>query len=161
LRIAQNTQIRHVPKLWAFARHHSDAKNVALASKFGEEAFQVLGWMQTQPVLADLVAQNRETVMAMVYRFNARYLLDGGLAWTSLQSYWRSFTSNPKIALKEWHRILFAGLSLLGLGKLGRVYYQLKKSRPPESIRKLGIENIHQLYPKEGRFDRPDLVVVD
>jgi glycosyltransferase involved in cell wall biosynthesis len=156
LRIAQNTQIRHVPKLWAFARHHSDAKNVALAPKFGEEAFQVLSWMQTQPVLAELVAQNRDTVIAMVYRFNARYLLDGDLAWPALQSYWRSFISNPKIALQEWHRMLYAGLSLLGLGKLGRVYYQLKKNRSPESIRKLGIENIHQLYPKEGQLDLPD-----
>ena len=148
LRIAQRTAIRHVPQVWAFARHHAQAKNVAQAPRFGEEAFRVLAWMQTQPRLADLVARDRRTVMAMAHRFNARYLLDGGFAWPALRAYTRSFTANPRIALQEWHRILFAGLSLVGLGRLGQVYYRAKRNRLPGSLRKLGIENIHQLYPE-------------
>lgn len=148
LRIAQNAPIRHVPQVWAYARHHSQAKNVAQAPKFGQEALQILDWMHTQPVLAQLVTQNQRSVMAMVHRFNARYLLDGGLAWLALQAYSRSFFSSPRIALQEWHRILFAGLSLVGLGKLNQLYYRAKKSRLPSSLRGTGIENIHQLYPE-------------
>jgi glycosyltransferase involved in cell wall biosynthesis len=153
LRIAQHTRIQHVPRVWAFARHHAEAKNVAQAPKFGEEAFRVLAWMETQPVLAKLIAANRNTIMAMAHRFNARYLLDGGLAWPALKAYLRSFAARPKIALQEWHRILFAGFSLLGLGRFGRLYYQVKRSRLPESLRKLGIENIHQLYPGGDSLD--------
>jgi len=153
LRIAQHSPIRHVPQMWAFARHHAQAKNVAQAPRFGEEAFQVLAWMQTQPVLAEMVARDRRTVMAMVHRFNGRYLLDGGLAWPALKAYTRSLAASPRIALQEWHRIFFAGLSLVVLGRLGRIYYRAKKIRLPGSLRKLGIENIHQLYPENPTRD--------
>ena len=146
LRIAQLSEIQHIPKLWAFARHHADAKNVAQAPKFGIEAYRVLEWMQTQPDLNEIISKNRSTVMAMVHRFNARYLLDGGSAWPSLKSYWRSFSSNPRIALQEWHRILFAGLSILGLGWLGKIYYSRQEKILPTTVRELGIENVHQLY---------------
>ena len=146
LRIAQHTRIQHIPQVLAFARHHSDAKNVALADKFGEEGYKVLSWMDTQPDLAALIAQNRRTVMAMAHRFNGRYLLDGGRGWPALKSYFRSFVSRPVIALQEWHRILFAVLSLIGLSKLGNVFYKLKKNRLPAATQGLGIENINELY---------------
>ncbi len=149
LRIAQHTPIQHVPQVWAFARHHPMAKNVAQAPRFGEEAFRVLAWMKTQPLLADLIDRDRKKVMAMAHRFNARYLLDGGLAGPALKAYLRSFAASPRIALQEWHRILFAGLSMIGLGQVGRVYYQMKQSRIPGSLRKLGIENVHQLYSED------------
>jgi glycosyltransferase involved in cell wall biosynthesis len=146
LRIAQLTKIKHIPKLWAFARHHAGAKNVAQAPKFGEEAFRVFEWMQTQPDLAEIITRNRSTTMAMLYRFDGRYQLDGGRVWPALKSYLRAFLFSPGIALQEWHRILYAKLSLIGLGKLGQVYYQSKKKRLPASIQELSIDNINHLY---------------
>jgi len=150
LRIARITSIRHTPQVWAFARHHADAKNMAQAPKFGEEAYRVLAWMETQPDLAEIIAQNQREVMAMVHRFNGRYVLDGGRAWDALKSYIRSFMANPKIALQEWHRILFAGLCIIGLGKFGDVYYQAQRKKTPVSMRAMGIENINQLYAENS-----------
>jgi len=146
LRIAQRTKIHHVPRLWAFARHHAEAKNVSQAPKFGEEAFKILEWMTTQPDLAAIVAANHRTVMARIYRFKGRYLLDGDLAWAALGAYTHSFYFHPQIALQEWHRIAFAKLRLLGFGRLRQVYYQIKKKQVPILVRSLGIENIHTLY---------------
>jgi glycosyltransferase involved in cell wall biosynthesis len=146
LRIARLTKIKHIPKLLAFARHHADAKNVSQAPKFGEEAFCVLEWMKTQIDLAEIIDRNNSTVMAMLYRFRGRYQLDGGQAWPALKSYTKSFRFRPGIALQEWHRILFAKLSILGLGNLGRLYNQFQREKIPASIRELGIENIHLLY---------------
>jgi len=146
LRIARLTKIKHIPKLWAFARHHTEAKNVAQASKFGEEAFRIFEWMQTQPDLVEIIDSNHSTVMAMLYRFDGRYQLDGGRAWSALLSYMRAFLFQPGIALQEWHRILFAKLSLLGLGKLGKIYYQYQSKKKPLSVQSLGIKNVNDLF---------------
>jgi hypothetical protein len=146
LRIARSAKIRHIPEVWAFARHHADAKNVAQASKFGEEAYRLLEWMGAQPDFAEIIAANQHTVVAMVHRFNGRYLLDGGLAWAALKSYSRSLAEDPKVALGEWHRVMFSVLSILGLGKLGNLYYQARKKSLPASVQTMGIQNVHHLY---------------
>lgn len=146
LRVAQRTLIQHVPRIWAFARHHPAAKNVAQAPRFGQEAFRIFEWMDTQPDLSEIIAQNRRTVLAMLHRFNGRYLLDGGEGFAALKAYGLSLSEQPRIALQEWHRILFAVLSTLGLGKLGTVYYQARKRQIPSSIRAMRIENIHDVY---------------
>lgn len=146
LRIARVVKIGHVPEVWAFARHHSDAKNVAQAPRFGEEAYRLLDWMGTQPDIAKIIASNQRTVFAMAHRFNGRYLLDGGQGAAALKSYLRSLAADPKVALGEWHRILFALLSILGLGKIGSLYYQARKKHLPDLVQAMGIQNIHRLY---------------
>ncbi len=146
LRIAQRARICYVPRVWAFARHHAAAKNVSQAPKFGQEAFKILEWMGTQPDLADIVEQNQRTVMAMLHRFNGRYLLDGGQGLAALKAYARSSLAQPKIALQEWHRIVFAIISIMGLGKSGKLYYQARKKQLPSSMQGMGIKNIHTLF---------------
>ena len=148
LRIAQQAKIRHVPKVWAFARHHAAAKNVARAGEYGEEAYRILAWIDTQTELIPIVEHNRQRVQAGAHRFNARYLLDGGQAWPALKAYALSLIAHPPTALREWHRILFAELSILGLGWLGKIYYAVRQKRLPVSMRGLGIENVNMLYEK-------------
>jgi hypothetical protein len=122
------------------------AKNVSQAPIFGQEAFKIMRWMDTQQDLEDIVSKNHRVAMAGVHKFNGRYLLDGGFSWAALMAYTRSFFIHPLIALQEWHRIIFAILSILGLGRLRELYYQLKKKRIPVSISEIGIENIHNIY---------------
>ena len=146
IRMARIANIRHIPKVWAFARHHAEAKNVAQASGFGREAYRILDWAQSQPELTDLIKNDLKPIWSAAHRFNARYLLDGGRAWEAIKAYGRSFVFHPATALKEWHRVLFAILSVLGLGSLGNLYYQVKRFQLPSAVRDLGIDNIDQLY---------------
>lgn len=143
LRIASRFEMIGVPAVWAFARHHPAAKNVAQAEKFGQEAFRILAWMQTDPLLAPIYARHPRRIRAAALRFSARYLLDGGKAGPAFTTYLKAFATHPATALPEWHRLLFAGLSVLGLGKLGVWYYQAKKRRLPASMQ--GVENIQEL----------------
>jgi hypothetical protein len=129
LRIAAVGGMLHVPQIWAHARQHPAAKNVALAEKFGAEAFRLVDWMQSDPGLAPIVARQPRQIRAAALRFSARYLLDAGKARPALISYLQSLISHPPTALVEWHRILFAGLSVIGLGGLGNLYYRLKHGR--------------------------------
>jgi len=149
LRIAQLKKIRYIPKIMAFSRHHPMAKNVCLAPKFGEEAFRILDWMYTQPNLEPLVSRNRRRILAAAHRFNARYLLDGDHLKPSLKSYLQALFTHPGTALREWHRIIFAILSLVGGRKLRDVYYKLRQKRLPLSMRIQGIDNVQSLYSSQ------------
>lgn len=129
VRLASLAPVRHVPQVWAAARHHPGAKNVAQAGKFGQETLRLAAWMETDPRLGPLVRSRRRAVLAGAYRLNARYLLDGGQPGPALKSYARALRYNPRFALRHWHRMLYAALSLVGLSRLGEWYYRLTPYR--------------------------------
>lgn len=129
LRVARQGPILHVAEEWAAARFHAGAKNVAQASRFGEEALRIADWLANDPAYAELYARNRAKVWAGAHRMNARYLLDGGQAGAALLAYLRGLFTHPGTVLPEWHRMVFALLSLIGLNRLGEVYYRLKRCR--------------------------------
>ena len=131
IRIASQKPIKHIPDLWAAARHHEAAKNVSQAADFGRETLEVLGWMQSQAELAPIVEQNKRNVLAGAYRLNARYLLDGRQYGNSLKSYAKAFRYQPKYALSHWHRILYAILGFIGGRNLDGLYSRFQDSRRP------------------------------
>ncbi len=121
LRLAQAAGFIYVPEVWAAARHHSAAKNVAQASGFGDEALRILNWAKAQPELFAVIEKNQHMVQAGVQRLVARYLLDASEPWESLKAYARAFLAGPSYTLQHAGRILFAALSLLGFGWLRRL----------------------------------------
>ncbi len=129
IRMASIAPMVYVPERWAAGRFHESAKNVAQAAKFGEEAFRILAWAESDRRVSGALARVRRQSRAAAYRINARYLLDAGQAPQSLQSYLQSLLIHPKTALVEWKRILFAFLSLLGLGVLHKHYNRWRKAR--------------------------------
>lgn len=132
LRMMRLAPIKYLPVVWAAARHHPSAKNVAQAAKFGEEAFRILDWAAQEPVLQDIVRKHSRTVRAGAHRLDARYLLDGGEPGMALKAYGRVLTLRPGFAFEHWHRMLFAMLSLMGLGWLRprQLYRKISNNRP-------------------------------
>lgn len=118
IRMARLAPIRHIPYTWAAARHHPGAKNVAQAGSFGQEAFRILDWMESQPDLAPLVSAHRRRIEAGAYRLSARYLLDGGLPGPALKDYLHALFLSPAFALQHWRRMAYALATLLGAQKL-------------------------------------------
>ena len=131
LRIARLSPIQHVPSMWAAARQHPGAKNVAQAAGFGAEVFRILDWMRLQPDLAPIVRKHRRRIEAGAHRLNGRYLLDGGYPGPALQAYARALWLSPGFALQHWHRMVYAALSLVGGKGLASWYYRLRRSRRP------------------------------
>jgi glycosyltransferase involved in cell wall biosynthesis len=146
LRMARLAPMVYVPRFWAFARYHPAAKNIARAAEFGEEAFRILKWAAGVPDLAAAVEQHESRVLAGAHRYRGRYLLDAGKAAEALGDYLRALHKHPGTAMREWHRIIFATLSSLGLGFLGKWYYAWARRGLPASVRGLGWENVHELY---------------
>jgi glycosyltransferase involved in cell wall biosynthesis len=131
LKMAQIAPIRYLPGVVAAARFHPQAKNVGAGARYGVDAYRIVDWMKTQPILQEEFNHMQKRVWAGAHRISARYLLDGGDARAALRAYFKSLMASPHIALQEWHRMLFAALSVLGLGRLKDVYYtsRLKRRR--------------------------------
>ena len=133
LRLACLTGTLYVHETWAAARFHEAAKNTTRALEFSQEIYRILDWMHTRADLAYLLARNEKRILAGAHCLSAFYLLDGSQPAAALRDYGRAFLTYPPTVLKEWKRILFAFLSLLGLNRLGSLYRRLRKARKPVS----------------------------
>jgi glycosyltransferase involved in cell wall biosynthesis len=129
IRMASRAPMVCVPERWAAGRFHESAKNIAQAEKFGEEAFRILDWAKSDPLVSPVLDGIKRQSRAGALRINGRYLLDAGKAWPAFTSYLRSLVTHPPTALIEWKRILFACLSLFGFGFLQKRYNKRRKSR--------------------------------
>jgi len=118
IQLAQQGRILHVPQVWSAARYHPEAKNRLRAAEFGSEAFHVLAWAKNQPGLAETVSGVERRAHASAYRYNARYLLDGGQSASALRSWFRTLFLHPPTALARLNLFVSAVLNLIGLGKL-------------------------------------------
>ena len=99
----------YMDQVWAAARFHAGAKNVAQAPAFGREAYQLVDWMQNQPALAAVFRRSRRKIWAGAYRMNGRYLLDGNQPGPALWAYLRGLWQSPGVVLPEAHRMAYGG----------------------------------------------------
>ncbi len=129
IRIAANRRVRHVSCLWAAARQHEQAKNVASATSFSEEIQQIYDWALTQPKLAPCIHADRRKVLGGMYRLRARYTLDGGEPRLALRYYAKALWYDPFYAMKHWHRISYAVLYLVGGEKVKGTIEKLNKRK--------------------------------
>lgn len=126
LRLALLGSINFSGQTWAAARFHAAAKNVAQAASFGKEAFRIVDWMKNNPEFSAPFTENRKKIYAGAYRMDGRYLLEGGLYKQALKSYWHGLRFHLPTVIPEWHRMVYASLSLIGLHKLRDVYLRLR-----------------------------------
>ncbi len=138
----------YVPRVLAFARYHPQAKNLAQAAGFGDEALRLARWLSTDPAYAAVFRPRRRAVWAGAHRFAARYWLDGGHPWRALSHYLRAWAWHPPTAAREAHRLLFAVLAGLGLARLGRWYVRRRRAVVPSVAAQHGWYNVHRLYPE-------------
>jgi glycosyltransferase involved in cell wall biosynthesis len=130
LRIASRQKISHLDDCLAAARFHAQAKNVAQAEKFSQEAFRLLEWMRTSNEMADAFQSNKKKIIAGAHSFSGRYLLDAGLHKKAVRDYFQCLKHNPATALKSIHRFLYALFSLiLPLKGIKRLFLAFKKNR--------------------------------
>jgi glycosyltransferase involved in cell wall biosynthesis len=131
IRLARTTNLVHQPRIWAVSRYHAEAKNVTMASQSGKEVYRILDWAETQSDLSAILEENHHQIWAGAYQIIARYLLDGEMPQKAFLTYLKATRTWLPSIKGYWHRFLFSGLSILGMGFLGKWYYSLKKQRRP------------------------------
>ena len=127
LRMARLAPTVYLPETLAAARYHPEAKNLARTAEFGREAFRLVEWMKSNPDFSGMYVQNQARILGGANRFDAFYLMDGSQYTDSLAAYWRAFKFTPAVVLKEWHRVVYVILALLGLKNLRSVYMRLRQ----------------------------------
>jgi glycosyltransferase involved in cell wall biosynthesis len=128
LRIARVAPIRYVPQIWAAARFHAASKNVAQATGFAREAYEVVRWMKNDTDMQSIYEMQSRKIWAGAHLINARYLSENGDYGASMLAYWRCMLASPRDVWRDWKRFSYTLLSLIGLGRLGRVYFHLRQS---------------------------------
>jgi glycosyltransferase involved in cell wall biosynthesis len=133
LRMARLASVVYIPETLAAARYHAAAKNLANTPDFGREAFRLVNWMTSSPEFSAIFEQNRARILGGAHRLDAFYLLDGGQYRAALAAYGRAFRLDPPVVLKEWHRVVYAILALLGLTRLRPIYMRLRSALKRQS----------------------------
>lgn len=127
LKLASKAPIKYSRKcMWAAARFHANAKNIAQAEKFGEEAYRLVEWMEKNPDLNKTFLDNHNKILAGAHRMDARYLLDGGQYNESFKVYWRGLKLDAATVLPEFHRMIYALFAPLGLSGLKNLFLRVK-----------------------------------
>ncbi|MEW6180698.1 MAG: glycosyltransferase family 2 protein [Chloroflexota bacterium] len=130
LRMALVAPIRYMRGArWAAARFHPQAKNVAQAAGFGNEALRLAAWMESDPRFKAYLPAVRRRMWAGAYRLDAFYRLDAGERRAALSAYLQAFRYHPPTVLRDWRRVLFALLSPLGLEGVRQAYVQRRSRR--------------------------------
>ncbi|MBM3143759.1 MAG: glycosyltransferase [Chloroflexi bacterium] len=132
LRIFDMAGAKHVPSIWAGARHHLEAKNVAKAAEFSAEVFRILDWIQEQPSLEARTKKLKRRILGGAYNISGRYLLEGGLPGPAVKDYWRATFKDPTLLKFYWHRMIYAYLSLMGWSGTAEWYYSLMTHFRPD-----------------------------
>lgn len=128
LRMARRAPMIYIPETLAAARYHAEAKNLARTAGFGREADRIVVWLQNEPAFRADFAANEKRIRGGAQRLDAFYLLDGGNYAGALKAYASAFFNAPAVVLHEAHRVFFAVLGLLGLGRLRGVYMSIRKT---------------------------------
>jgi len=130
LRMALITKLKYAEdQVWAVARMHSGAKNIAQAEGFGREAIRLAGWMAQDGRFSANYKKYHHRVWAGAHRLNAFYLLNEGKPGAALKAYWLAFWQHPPTAMKDWRRIGYALLSPFKPEKYRDRYLARKKNR--------------------------------
>ena len=128
MRMAQKAPLVHIPRTWAAARYHDQAKNRTRGAAYGREARVLIDDLNSNPDFAETIAADEKRILAGVERFDGFYLTDAGQPGAALRAYGNAFRLHPPTALADWKHILLAGLSLFGLKK-ARVLYDGLRAR--------------------------------
>jgi glycosyltransferase involved in cell wall biosynthesis len=122
IRIASKHPILHVPSFWAVERTHVDAKTVAQAAGWVDEAQRFLFHARESKELGPIIARDGRRVRASFHAFSARRLIDAGQYRAAVKNFIRAFAIYPPVVFRYWYKVIQAVLSAIGLGGLFFAY---------------------------------------
>jgi glycosyltransferase involved in cell wall biosynthesis len=127
VRIASHYTVLHVPSFWALERTHAQAKTIAQAASFVEEAERLVNWAAEAPELASVVAANQTRIEAGLNVFAARRLIDAGKYRAAVRRMLTAFSQHAPTVARYWYKAVQATLSAIGLARLFELYRTIRR----------------------------------
>ena len=116
IRVAAHRPILHVGEFWAVERTHAEAKTIAQAARFVEEAFSLVERLEAEEPYASAIAADKQAIYAGLHIFAGRRLIDAGRPREALTQFRRAYGYAPSAVLSVWYKVVQALGGALGLG---------------------------------------------
>ena len=115
IRFALQGPILHIPEFWAAERTHPDAKTIASAAGFVDEAERLVSVYKNNPEFKQTYTLNTRRIAASLYTFSARRLIDSRQYGKALRNFWHALRIKPGVVLKAWYKVIQAIMGAAGL----------------------------------------------
>jgi glycosyltransferase involved in cell wall biosynthesis len=127
IRIASRYPILHVESYWALERTHPQAKTIALAEQFVEEAERLIDLAKESPQLALIVGENHHRITAGLGVFTARRLIDAKQHREALRRITAAIFKHPSTVARYWYKWVQAAFSSIGFDPLFMWYRRTRR----------------------------------
>jgi glycosyltransferase involved in cell wall biosynthesis len=127
IRIALQGPILHIPETWAVERTHENAKTIAKASAFVDEAFRLIPALEKDPRFRTVFTTHQRQIWGGLHFFATKRYLDAGDFNQSLKHYFKGLTIDPLGAIRIWRKLLQAMAGVIGMHKVFMAYRHLRR----------------------------------
>lgn len=127
VRIAARYPILHISEYWAVERTHADAKTIAQAARFVDEAFHFIQSLEDDPALQPVISRQRSLLYAGLHVFAGKRLIDAGNPHQALNHFRQAWRLSPKIVLRAWYKVVQAVGNTIGLSNLFLAYRKTRR----------------------------------
>jgi glycosyltransferase involved in cell wall biosynthesis len=127
VRIAAAYPILHVDEYWAVERTHEDAKTIAQAAQFVDEAFNFVESLRDDPAFAPTFTAHGQEIEAGLHIFSARRLIDSSRPKEALNHFRKAWHIDRRAVLRVWYKWLQALGGALGLSGLFLWYRRMRR----------------------------------
>jgi len=127
VRIASRYPLVHVQSFWALERTHPEAKTIAQAGRFVEEAERLRQWAEDTDGLREVMREQERRIYAGMDVFAARRLIDEGSFQKAFGRIRRALRRHPPTVARYWYKLLQAMLSAAGLHPLFAAYRRARR----------------------------------
>ncbi len=133
IQIAARAPLVHIPQVWAVERTHQDAKTIAQAARFVEEATHLLPVLETQPLFQPVFTTQRKKIYAGLHIFAAKRLIDAGQPAQAMAHFRQALRLAPISVGRSWYKVLQALGGALGLDALFQTYRRSRRKLQHQS----------------------------
>jgi tetratricopeptide (TPR) repeat protein len=133
IQMAALAPIVHIPQVWAVERTHQDAKTIAQAARFVEEASRLLPELEAQPLFQPAFTDQRNDIYAGLHVFAAKRLIDAGQPDLALAHFRQALRFSPSAVGGAWYKVLQALGGVLGLDALFMTYRRSRRKLQHQS----------------------------
>lgn len=126
--IAARYPIVHESMFWSVERTHQEAKTIAQAGAFVDEAFRLIACLEKEPLYHSEFQTGGRSIYAGLHVFAGKRLIDAGKPAAALRHFLKAIPLSPGTAFRSWYKIVQAFGGVLGLGPLFLLYRKVRRS---------------------------------
>ncbi len=127
VQIAVRYPILHVASYWSVERTHSNAKTIAQAAHFVDEAFQFIHSLEDDPIFQPVITQTHSSLYSGLHVFAGKRLIDADEPRLALDHFRQAWQLSPKVVLRAWYKVVQAAGNSIGLGRLFIAYRKTRR----------------------------------